>query len=59
MTSCAGQITKKYLGVIFDDKLCWANHIDNLSNQLARCSGLFCRLRNYVREKLFACSIIT
>ena len=30
----------KYLGVIFDDKLCWANHIDNISNQLARCSGL-------------------
>ena len=41
----------KYLGVIFDDKLCWANHIDNLSNQLARCSGLFCRLRNYVPRK--------
>ena len=41
----------KYVGVIFDDKLCWANHIDNLSNQLARCSGLFCRLRNYVPRK--------
>ena len=26
----------KYLGVIFHDKLCWANHIDNLSNQLNR-----------------------
>ena len=41
----------KYLGVIFDDKLCWANHFDNLSNQLARCSGLFCRLRNYIPRK--------
>ena len=41
----------KYLGVIFDDKLCWANHIHNLSNQLSRCSGLFCRLRNYVAKK--------
>ena len=41
----------KYLGVIFDDKLCWANYIDNLSNQLARCSGLFCRLCNYVPRK--------
>ena len=41
----------KYLGVIFDDKLCWANHIDNLSSQLDRCSGLFCRLRNYVPRK--------
>ena len=41
----------RYLGVIFDDKLCWANHIDNLSSQLARCSGLFCRLRNYVLRK--------
>ena len=25
-----------------------ANHIDNLSSQLARCFGLFCRLCNYV-----------
>ena len=41
----------KYLGVIFDDKLCCENHIDNLSSQLARCSGLFCRLRNYVPRK--------
>ena len=41
----------KYLGVIFDDKLCWASHIDNLSSQLARCSGLFFRLRNYVPRK--------
>ena len=41
----------KYLGVIFDDTLCWANHIDNLSSQLARYSGLFCRLRNYVPRK--------
>ena len=42
----------KYLGVIFDDKLCRENHIDNLSSQLARCSGLFCRLRNYVPRKI-------
>ena len=41
----------KYLGVIFDGKLCWANHIDNLSSQLARCSGLFCSLRNLCSEK--------
>ena len=26
----------KYLGVIFDDKLCWANHIDNLFSPLAK-----------------------
>ena len=42
----------KYLGIIFDDKLCWANHIDNLSSQLARCSGPFYRLRNYVPRKI-------
>ena len=41
----------KYLGVIFDDKLCWASHIDNLFSQLAKCSGLFCRFRNYVPRK--------
>ena len=41
----------KYLGVIFDDKLYWVNHIDNLSSQFARYSGLFCKLRNYVPRK--------
>ena len=49
----------KYLGVIFDDKLCWANHMTiylvNLPDALVcsvDCAIMF-------REKLFACSIIT
>ena len=45
----------KYLSLIFDDKLCWANHIENLLDALVcsvDCTIMF-------REKLFACSIIT
>ena len=38
----------KYLGIFFDDKLNWSVHIENLCRYLARCSGLFCRLRNYI-----------
>ena len=45
------RLQREHLGVIVDDKLCWANHIDNLSSQLARCSVLFCRLRLYVPRK--------
>ena len=41
----------KYLDVIFDDKLCWVNHTDNLFSQLARCSDLFYKLGNYVPRK--------
>ena len=32
-TACKKKIPlSTYLDVIFDDKLCWANHIDNLSS---------------------------
>ena len=43
----------KYLGIYIDEKLSWEVHIQNLSLHLARCSGLFCKLRYYVpRETL-------
>ena len=41
----------KYLGVYFDEKLNWDVHINNLSLQLARCSGLFCKLRYYAPKE--------
>ena len=43
----------KYLGVFFNNKLSWDVHIDNLCHQIAKTSGMLCRLRNYVpRETL-------
>lgn len=38
----------KYLGVYFDEKLSWSNHLKHVSAQLARCNGILYRLRNYV-----------
>ena len=45
--------TVKYLGLFIDDNLKWTSQINYLSTQLARCTGLFYRLRNFVsRETL-------
>ena len=47
--------TVKYLGVIIDENLTWSQHLKYryLSSQIAKHSGLFHRLRNYVsREAL-------
>ena len=38
----------KVLGVIIDDELCWANHIDLLSKKLARNIFLLNRLKFYI-----------
>ena len=40
--------TVKYLGLFIDDNLKWTLQINYLSTQLARCTGLFYRLRNFV-----------
>ena len=40
--------TVKYLGLLIDDTLNWFSHIQHLSHQLARLSGIFYRLRSYV-----------
>ena len=45
--------TVKYLGLFIDDNLKWTSQINCLSTQLARCTGLFYILRNFVsRETL-------
>ena len=41
----------KYLGVYLDEKMTWSNHIQQLSLQLAKTSGIFYRLREYVTRK--------
>ena len=41
----------KYLGVVIDDKLTWAEHLKQLSLQLARYSGIFYRLQNVITQK--------
>ena len=43
----------KYLGVYLDEKMTWSNHVQQLLLQLAKTSGIFYRLREYVtRETL-------
>ena len=45
--------TVKYVGLFIDDNLKWTSQINYLSTQLARCTGLFYRLHNFVlRETL-------
>ena len=45
--------TVKYLGLFIDDNLKWKSQINCLSTQLAKCTALFYRLRNFVsRETL-------
>ena len=44
--------TVKYLGLLIDDTLNWFSNIQHLSHQLARLSGIFYRLRNYVKKTL-------
>ena len=41
----------KYLGLLIDDTLNWSSHIQHLSHQLARLSGIFYRLHNYVKKE--------
>ena len=43
--------TVKYLGLLIDDILNWSPHIQHLSHQLACRSGIFYRLRNYVKKE--------
>ena len=43
--------TVKYLGLLIDDTLNWFSHTQHLSHQLARLSGIFYRLRNYVKKE--------
>ena len=42
----------KYLGVYLDDKLKWTPYIKHLSLQLARYSGLFYHIRNFVSNHI-------
>ena len=41
----------KYLGVFIDEKLNWSVHTNHLSLQLAKLTGIFFRLRNYVSKE--------
>ena len=41
----------KYLGVVIDDELSWAEHLKHLSLQLARYSGIFYWLQNVIAQK--------
>ena len=44
--SLTRQQTVKYLRVYIDDNLKWSTQTHHLSLQLARYSGIFCRVRN-------------
>ena len=36
----------KSLGVIFDDRLEWSNHITYINTKIAKGVGIFCRAKN-------------
>ena len=38
----------KYLGVHFDNKLCWIKHVEHLETKLSAASGTFYKLRQYL-----------
>ena len=40
----------KYLGLFIDENLSWSSHVKELSLQLAKCSGIFYKLKSYVTE---------
>ena len=44
--------TVKYLGLYIDETLTWKTHITSLSLQIARFSGLLCKLRHYVTNDI-------
>ena len=41
----------KYLGVMLDDQVTWANQIDYLKSKLSRSAGIFSKLRYYLNTK--------
>ena len=41
----------KYLGVILDEKVTWAEQIDSLSKRLSSAAGIFSKLRYYINTK--------
>ena len=47
-TSLKREHTGKYLGIFLDENLKWCDQIQCLSLQLARCSGLFYKTRNFL-----------
>ena len=47
------QVTNfEYLGVLLDNKLSWHDHIKNLQTKLAKFTGVFYRIRNFVPRKI-------
>ena len=37
----------KFLGIIFDDNLCWSNHISYINIKIAKGIGIICRAKKY------------
>ena len=44
----------KYLGICIDDAYNWSSHTKHLTQQIAKYSGMFYRLRNYIQKTLCA-----
>ena len=41
----------RFLGIIFDDKLKWKEHIDHISNKIAKSIGVICKTRHSLPGK--------
>ena len=42
----------KYLGILFDEHLCWKQQINNISKKISRAIGIITQLRNFMELKL-------
>ena len=48
----------KFLGVFLDSNLSWKSHLTELSKNLARTAGLFCKIRHYTPMIHLSCCIM-
>nr|CAB3264535.1 pol-like protein [Phallusia mammillata] len=44
-----------YLGVIFDERMSWADHVHFVRNKIASAAGVLSKLRHYVRSSTLRC----
>ena len=49
----------KYLGVLFDSKLCFCHHISSIKNKISRAIGIMNKMKSFVSRNVFTCLYLT